>query len=95
MRNSESSLIRPILHQISQLQSILVKSLPRLWIHPINRRRLNFGSFNHLFPAFLAVPRKFYNYFRMSAGSFFWLLSLIAADITKQNTNYRETITPE
>lgn len=39
--------------------------------------------------------KRFYIYFRMTSDCFDEILNLIADDIRKQDTNYREAICPE
>ena len=40
-------------------------------------------------------PEKFFQFFRMSVDQFDHLLELIYDDLKKQQTNYRECLTPE
>jgi hypothetical protein len=48
-----------------------------------------------LFPDLLNDPKKFYNYFRMSADLYFILQNMVADEAQKQSTNYRRAIPPE
>ncbi|GFR21154.1 DDE Tnp4 domain-containing protein [Trichonephila clavata] len=67
----------------------------RLWIHKINRKRPEFGIFHHLHPDLRKDERKFYSFFRMSEELFSILLDLVGQEISKQDTNYRKSITAE
>ncbi|PRD28490.1 UNVERIFIED_CONTAM: hypothetical protein NCL1_32220 [Trichonephila clavipes] len=64
----------------------------RLWIHEINRKRPEFGTFHHLHPDLRNDERKFYSYFRMSEELFSILLGL---EISKQDTNCRNITAEE
>uniref|UniRef100_A0A3B3D4H0 DDE Tnp4 domain-containing protein n=1 Tax=Oryzias melastigma TaxID=30732 RepID=A0A3B3D4H0_ORYME len=67
----------------------------RMWVHPINRNRKQFGDFHHLV-AELSLDRvRHLKYFRMSAEKMDHLQSLIGPDLTKRCTNYRESIQPK
>lgn len=57
------------------------------WVHPINQKR-DIGSF---IVEIRSDPNKFYNYCRLSIATFDHLLALIQ----ENNTNYRNSISPE
>ena len=66
-----------------------------MWIHPINSRRAQFGTFAHLFPDLLNNPDKFHDFFRIDKEKFKQLVELLRLSIQKQNTNYRRAIEAE
>lgn len=67
----------------------------RIWVHEINAKRPEFGSFGHLFPDLVNNPEKFYDFFRMTTEQFKMLVELIGSSIRKQNTNYRRAVGAE
>lgn len=62
----------------------------REWVNEILIHRKQLGEFHHLFEELRLQPIKFFEYFRMSYGTFQYILNAVAPLITKQNTNYRE-----
>ena len=75
----------------------LVISLPnnckrkhKKWVRDIFNRRNGGGSFNLVRETAFADKEMFFRYMRMTPLSFEHLLSLVAAKVTKQTTNYRE-----
>ena len=80
----------------------LVISLPnkrkrkyKKWVRDIFKRRNGGGSFNLVRETVLADKEMFFRYMRMTPLSFEHFLSLVAAKIAKQTTNYREPIPPQ
>ncbi|GFV24031.1 uncharacterized protein TNCV_236001 [Trichonephila clavipes] len=71
------------------------KKKNRLWIHEINRKRPEFGIFHHPHPDLRNDKRKFHSCFRMSEELFSILLDLVGLEISKQDTNYRKSITAD
>lgn len=67
----------------------------RKWIHDINLDRHTYGEFHTLMPQLLKDSKRFYIYFRMPNDYFEEILNFIKEDIRKQDTNYREAISPE
>ncbi|KAI7789400.1 putative zinc finger BED domain-containing protein 1-like [Triplophysa rosa] len=67
----------------------------RLSIHPINQRRIQFGAYYHLVAELHLDSDRHLNYFRMTANQMDHILSLIAANQTRQTTNYRMGIEPK
>lgn len=61
----------------------------RLWIQPMNSERQRHGAYYVLYPELRKNPRQFFNYFKMSIGTFDELLSLLKDKIRKVNTNMR------
>uniref|UniRef100_A0A8C6T222 DDE Tnp4 domain-containing protein n=1 Tax=Neogobius melanostomus TaxID=47308 RepID=A0A8C6T222_9GOBI len=66
----------------------------RLWIHPINEHRTQFGAYYHLVAELQLHPEKHFQYFRMSAVQMEDLLSIIGPTIRRQETNFRKSISP-
>ena len=67
----------------------------RMWIHPINNLRFEKGEYFVLYPDLRWYEDKFFNWFRMSTKKFDYLLKVVQRRISKQNTNYRESISAE
>ena len=67
----------------------------RMWIHPINNLRFEKGEYFVLYPDLRWYEDKFFNWYRMSTNRFDCLLKVIQHRISKQNTNYRESISAE
>lgn len=65
------------------------------WVHEINLERRQYGEYHTLMPQLRQDEKRFYIYFRMTSETFDELLDLIKDDIKKQDTNYRESISPE
>ncbi|XP_063635183.1 uncharacterized protein LOC134805923 [Cydia splendana] len=65
---------------------------PRMWVHPINTKRLEYGEYNRLCRELQSDEEKFFSYFRMSKGSFEELHNILQPFITKQDTNWRLAI---
>ncbi|XP_018328718.1 protein ANTAGONIST OF LIKE HETEROCHROMATIN PROTEIN 1-like [Agrilus planipennis] len=64
------------------------------WVHPINQKREEVGLFYTLFEDLRNDERKFFNYFRMSAGSFDELHGKLQNVLQRQNTQFRNCIQP-
>jgi len=64
-------------------------------VHNIRSRRESFGEFHNLLDDLLKDEERFWRYFRMSSGTFKYILELIHTSIKKQNTNFRRSINPE
>lgn len=64
------------------------------WVHPINQRREEVVLFYTLFDDLRNDDRKFFNYFRMSAGSFDELHGKLQNVLQRQNTQFRNCIQP-
>ena len=65
------------------------------WVHPINVSRLTTGIFYTLMDDLKNDDRKFFNYFRMSKGSFYELLNILEPHIRRQDTPMRASIPAE
>ena len=64
----------------------------RLWVHPINEKRKEYGDFYHLFSELLLDRDRFKRHFRMDADQMDHLLCMVGHSISKQRTNFREPI---
>lgn len=58
----------------------------RVWVHEVDARRPEFGSFGHLFPGVVIGQDEFY-FFKMTTDQFKMLVELNAPTIRKQNKN--------
>ena len=67
----------------------------RHWIHPIFKSRNTRGEFHHLFRDVSQDEEKFKEYLRMEQTTFDLLLSLCKCSLQKQDTNFREAISPK
>ncbi|XP_042578394.1 uncharacterized protein LOC109112564 isoform X2 [Cyprinus carpio] len=67
----------------------------RLWVHPINRRRREHGAYYHLVAELRLDRDRHLKYFRMSAEQMDHILSLIEGHLSRQTTNYRQSIEPK
>ena len=64
----------------------------RLWVHDILRRRPQLGEFHHLLQELHLDDGRFQRYFRLSRAQFDDLLARVGARISRQDTNYRRSI---
>ncbi|XP_059894370.1 uncharacterized protein LOC132447556 [Gadus macrocephalus] len=64
----------------------------RLWVHDILRRRPQLGEFHHLLQELRLDDGRFQRYFRLSRAQFDDLLARVGARISRQDTNYRRSI---
>ncbi|XP_050307901.1 putative nuclease HARBI1 [Anthonomus grandis grandis] len=65
------------------------------WIHPINERRHEFGKYHVLWPEISNDDNRCKMYIRMTMKEFEVLYNLLETKLRKQNTNFREAISPE
>jgi len=70
------------------------KKQKRLWVHDVWKKRKIEGEFATLYKKLIDHETKFFDYFRMPLYSFNVLLHKIENDIKKQDTFWREAITP-
>ena len=66
-----------------------------IWVHPINLEREQYGEYHHLMPQLRRDPERFQKYFRMSPGTFDYVVQQVSPGIMKTTTNYRKPISPE
>lgn len=71
------------------------KSKRRFWLHPLTTQRSEKGQFHKLYADLRSHPVKFFKYYRMSLKTFDELLELIRPGITRRDTRWRRSITPE
>lgn len=71
-----------------------IKKRSRKQVHPILKKRKLEGEHWTLFKDLLKYDDKFYQYFRMPQCKFYELLKLIEPMLQKQNTSFREAISP-
>jgi hypothetical protein len=64
-------------------------------VHPINKKRPEFGIFSHLYLDLLEDDENFHGFFRMNIEQFYRLSQLVGEEIRKQNINYRRAISSE
>ena len=65
----------------------------KYWVHPINKKRKRLGEFHRLVKELqLTEDQKFKNYTRLSKEQFADVLEMVAHDIQKGSTNFREAI---
>ncbi|XP_056464855.1 uncharacterized protein LOC130404233 [Gadus chalcogrammus] len=64
----------------------------RVWVHDILRRRPQLGEFHHLLQELRLDDGRFQLYFRLSRAQFDDLLARVGARISRQDTNYRRSI---
>ena len=82
----------------SPLDSFLIADLiisRGVWVDQFLAERNSKGEYARLFPDLLKDDDKFFCYFRMKKSTFFLVLNKIRSRIEKQNTKYREAISPE
>ena len=63
-------------------------------MHNISSRHESFSEFHNLLDDLLKDEERFWRYFRMSSGTFKYILELIHTSIKKQNTNFQRSISP-
>ena len=49
-----------------------------IWIHPLNKDRVEKGEFYNLYPDLRHYPAKFFQFYRMSVTKFDFLLTKLA-----------------
>ena len=64
----------------------------RVWVHEIMRRRSELGEFHHLLQELRLDDGRFQRYFRLTGAMFDDLLARVGARISRQDTNYRRSI---
>ena len=66
----------------------------KCWVHSILCERSRLGEFHHLHGQLQEDGIKFFEYYRMSVGTFQYILNAISPSVEKWS-NFREVITPE
>lgn len=65
--------------------------------HPINKKRIEFGEYHHLYPDLRKDPGRFFEYMRMSPSTFDYVCDTLRPHITKNWCNFhtRPIVTEE
>lgn len=71
------------------------KSIRRYWVHEALRKRKTEGEYWTLYKHLVDDEEKFVQYFRMTSFQFNEMLRKIKNNITKKNTNFRESLSPK
>ena len=66
-----------------------------MWVHPINNMRAEKGEYKVLYPDLRQYEDRFFGMYRMTIDKFDELLQMVTPLIEKQNTKYREAVSPE
>lgn len=91
---ADLSLIALILDEEDENERLNSKRRRRIWIHPMLEHRKIESEFFTLHKELMDDETKFYQYYRLSKDQFNYVLNKIRRDITKNNTTFREAITP-
>jgi hypothetical protein len=78
---------RMLLVENPYLKFRIINSRSRQWIHEINTQRGIHGEFHHLYRELRGHPQRFFEYTRMSIGSFDILLSKLGT--SSEQGNYK------
>ena len=81
-----------LLYELWKLQERKKAKRRRVWVHEIMRRRSELGEFHHLLQELRLDDDRFKRYFRLSVAMFDDLLARVGARISRQDTNYRRSI---
>ena len=65
------------------------------WVHPINVERYHKGEFNTHYADLRHYEDRFFEFYRMTTSQFDYILDKIAPLLRKQDTNFRESVSPE
>ncbi|KAF0715374.1 DDE Tnp4 domain-containing protein, partial [Aphis craccivora] len=71
------------------------KPIVKYWVHPINHDREELNQFDTFYTNLRLYSDKFFEYYRMSKTSFDELLEKLRPYITKENTQFRNSISAE
>ena len=66
-----------------------------IWVHPLNRFRLDEGEFYSLYPDLKHYRQKFFTFYGMPVAKFDELLWLITPRIRRKSSNFQQHISPE
>ena len=70
-------------------------NIREVWIHPLNKDRMEKGEFYTLYPDLWHYPSKFFQFYQMTVARFDLLLRKLALRLRKKSTNFRQPISPE
>ena len=76
-------------------QETTKKRKAKYWVHPLFGNRSRQGAFNNLIQELKDDDEKYFNYFRMSKSSYNELLHRLAPALQRQNTKFRNALTPD
>jgi len=77
------------------LQELEKKQKKKLWVHPLNQKRITHNVIFSLLCELRADESKFKNYTRVNIDTFDFILQQIQEEIRKQDTHFRKSISPE
>ena len=66
-----------------------------IWVHRLNKSRLDKGEFYSLYLDLRHYPQKFFTFFRMPVAKFDEFLWLITPRIRRKSSNFHQPISPE
>lgn len=67
----------------------------KYWVHPLTDQRHLKGFFSKMYNDVRQHPDKFFNYYRMSIGTFDKLLQTVGQHLQHEDTAFRKAISPE
>lgn len=65
------------------------------WVHPLTSQRFSKGQFHLRYGDLRTCPKRFFNYFKMSIGTFDELLEFLRPALIRSDTQMRLAISPE
>lgn len=74
---------------------ILKKNKRRKAVHEVNKNRLVYGEFYHLYPELRQDSARFFEFLRMSINTFDYILMKVKDRLQKKTTNFKAPISPE
>ena len=80
------------LYELRKLEERNKPKRRRVWVHEIMRRRSELGEFHHLLQELRLDDGRFKRYLRLTVAMFDDLLARVGAMISRQDTNYRRSI---
>lgn len=76
------------------MKSNKIRNAGRHWFMTLKKKRKTQGEFFTLYKGLADNETKFFQYFRMTKHTFQYILNKISPDLTKQNTTFREALSP-
>ena len=64
------------------------------WVHPLFQNKKRQGAFHNLIQELKDDDEKYFNYFRMSKASYYELLHRLGPALQRQDTTFRNALTP-
>ncbi|XP_050308498.1 uncharacterized protein LOC126744939 [Anthonomus grandis grandis] len=93
-RNSDLGMIALALEEEENETRMRKPSNRNIWVHSAWKTRSLQGEFRTLFPLLIDDETKFYEYFRMTQFTFHQLLNKLEAELKKNDTFWRPSISP-